>query len=249
MPDRDYGASSSSLGVCAGFATASGGSGTVSQPSSHSSSAATMRARVCRHHLSVLAAKPRPALNRSARSPLARQLATRCFHKTRASVIGLATVGHHAANAKNGVAAPVTSQPRLRRPIGSRSPMSTNMQSFWSRPRGALILGIAACAACCALPLAALVIGAGAASTLAAITEPIAGILLAAGALLAITLYVRHRRARAVACATDGSCGCGPVATKRTLYSSPEPIGEAPIVRSLTSMIAAPDGLRRRCCT
>ena len=109
--------------------------------------------------------------------------------------------------------------------------MSKNKQSFWSRPRGALFLGVAACAACCAPPIAALVIGAGAASTLAGIAEPLAGVLMAAGALLGITLYVRHRRARAAAaaCATDGSCGCGPTATKRTLYSSPEPIGEAPI--------------------
>lgn len=109
--------------------------------------------------------------------------------------------------------------------------MSTNKQSFWSRPRGALLLGVAACAACCAPPIAALVIGAGAASTLAAIAEPLAGILMGAGALLGITLYVRHRRARttAAACATDGSCGCGPTATKRTLYSSPDPVAEAPI--------------------
>lgn len=100
--------------------------------------------------------------------------------------------------------------------------------SFWSRPRGPLLLGLAACAACCTAPLAAVVIGAGAASTLAAIAEPVAGLLLGTAAVLAIMLYVRRRRA-AAACATDGSCGCGPSASKRTLYSSPDPIAEAPI--------------------
>ncbi len=59
--------------------------------------------------------------------------------------------------------------------------------------------------------------------------EPIAGLLMAAGAVLAITLIVRKRRARAAAaCAVDGSCGCGPT-PKRMLYSSPDPVAEAPI--------------------
>lgn len=88
--------------------------------------------------------------------------------------------------------------------------MSTN-RSYWSRPRGPLLLGAAACAACCATPIAAVVIGAGAASTLAAIAEPIAGLLLATAAILTISIVVRRCRARAAeACATDGSCGCGP---------------------------------------
>src|SRR5690349_22154396 len=43
--------------------------------------------------------------------------------------------------------------------------------SFWARPRGPLLLGAAACAACCIAPLTAIVVGAGAASTLAAIAE------------------------------------------------------------------------------
>ncbi len=106
--------------------------------------------------------------------------------------------------------------------------MSTKT-GFWSRPRGALLLGAAACAACCAAPLAAIVIGAGAASTIAAIAEPVAGVLLAIGAVLGIAMYVRRRNARAAAaCATDGSCGCGP-SEKRTLYTSPDPIAEAPV--------------------
>lgn len=106
--------------------------------------------------------------------------------------------------------------------------MSTH-GSFWSRPRGPLLLGVTACAACCAVPLTAIVVGAGAASTLAAIAEPIAGILLALAAILGIAIYARRRRARAAAaCATDGSCGCGP-SVKRTLYSSPEPAHESPI--------------------
>jgi hypothetical protein len=114
-------------------------------------------------------------------------------------------------------------------PTGAEVMMSTTKPSFWSRPRGPLLLGAAACVACCTAPLAAVIIGAGAASTIAAIAEPLAGALLAAGAVLAIGLYLRRRRARAaVACSIDNSCGCSP-AEKRTLYSSPEPVAEAPI--------------------
>ncbi len=40
------------------------------------------------HHLSVLAANPRPTANRSALSPLARQLETRCFQIVRVSAMG-----------------------------------------------------------------------------------------------------------------------------------------------------------------
>jgi hypothetical protein len=102
--------------------------------------------------------------------------------------------------------------------------MSTR-RGFWSRPRGPLLLGAVACAACCATPLVAIAIGAGAASTVAAIAEPIAGVLLATGALLGIVMYVRHRRTRAV---TGARCGCGP-ADKRVVFSSPEPVADAPI--------------------
>jgi len=101
--------------------------------------------------------------------------------------------------------------------------------SFWSRPRGPLLLGLAACAVCCSAPLAAIAIGAGAASTLAAIAEPIAGVLLAGAAILAVAIYVRRRRvAAAASCATDGSCGCGPE-SKRTIYASPAPAPDTPI--------------------
>ncbi len=78
-------------------------------------------------------------------------------------------------------------------------------------------------------PLAAIAIGAGAASTIAAIAEPVAGVLLATGPILGIAIYVRRRNARAAAaCATDGSCGCGP-SEKRSLYTSPDPVADAPI--------------------
>lgn len=109
--------------------------------------------------------------------------------------------------------------------------MNTPKRSFWSRPRGALLLGAAACAACCAAPLTALVIGAGAASTIGAIAEPVAGALFAVGALLGIAAYVRRRRGRVAdtACAADGGCGCGSSA----LYESPDPIAHAPIACSV----------------
>lgn len=57
--------------------------------------------------MSVLAAKPRPIAYRSALSPLARQLMTRCFQIVRASAMA-ATVGDQATPAKNGLGAPVT---------------------------------------------------------------------------------------------------------------------------------------------
>jgi hypothetical protein len=89
-------------------------------------------------------------------------------------------------------------------------------------------------------------VGAGAASTLAAIAEPIAGVLLASAAVLGITIYARRRRARAVApaCATDGGCGCGPSAT-RTLYSSPEPAPKSPVActADLGNQRAVQDGI------
>lgn len=101
--------------------------------------------------------------------------------------------------------------------------------SFWSRPRGPLLLGLAACAACCAAPIAAIMIGAAAASTLAAIAEPVAGILLGGASVLAISIYVRRRLAAgSAACVVDGSCGCGPT-SRKTLYSSPEPTADSPI--------------------
>jgi hypothetical protein len=95
--------------------------------------------------------------------------------------------------------------------------------SFWSRHRSALLLGAAGCIACCAVPLAALVIGGGAASTIAIVAEPISGVLLAASVVLGVGLYVRHRRARSKL----AGCGCAP--TRRTLFSSPEPHADAPI--------------------
>jgi hypothetical protein len=100
-------------------------------------------------------------------------------------------------------------------------------RTFWSRPRGPLLLGAAACAACCAPPLAAIAIGAGAASTLAMILEPIAGVLLAAASVLAIAIVVRRRRAAlAASCAVDGACGCGPVRTGSTIMSLTAPDDE-----------------------
>lgn len=64
------------------------------------------------------------------------------------------------------------------------------------------------------MPLAAIVIGAGAATTAAVILEPLAAGLVAAGVLMALVTYMRRRRAAAScetgACAADRSCGCEP---------------------------------------
>lgn len=96
--------------------------------------------------------------------------------------------------------------------------MTASKPPFWSRPIAPLLLGIGACAACCAAPIAAIVIGAGAAGTIAFVLEPLAGVLLALAAVMAGVVYVRRRRAHATAascetsgaCSIDQSCGCGP---------------------------------------
>lgn len=98
--------------------------------------------------------------------------------------------------------------------------MPTSKPSFWSRPIAPVLLGIGACAACCAAPIGAIVLGAGVAGGLAAVFEPLAGVLLAAAVLLGAAVIWRRRRASAAApaascgitgaCAIDRSCGCGP---------------------------------------
>lgn len=82
-------------------------------------------------------------------------------------------------------------------------------------PRLPVLVGAAACAACCAFPVAAVAVGlgAGTATTITAFLEPIGAGLLAAGAMFAAGLYVWRRRAKrreVRACAADRSCGCGP---------------------------------------
>lgn len=74
------------------------------------------------------------------------------------------------------------------------------------------VLGIVACAACCALPFAATALGAGAATALTALVEPVAAALLAGGFVIAGVAWVQRRREPGcgqAACAVDGSCGCG----------------------------------------
>jgi hypothetical protein len=111
--------------------------------------------------------------------------------------------------------------------------MSKLSRTFWTRPKGPLLLGVAACGACCVAPLVGLVLGAGAATTVAAILSPVTGILLAASAVLTIALVVRWRRAArdANACAVDGSCGCEP-AQDATRDASLKPPTDAPIART-----------------
>jgi|JI10StandDraft_1071094.scaffolds.fasta_scaffold117752_3 membrane protein implicated in regulation of membrane protease activity len=72
---------------------------------------------------------------------------------------------------------------------------------FWSRPRTSIFFGAAACAACCAPPITALVVGAGAATTLASWLEPLAGVLFGLAAMIAIVAYRRYRRRAATSCA------------------------------------------------
>jgi hypothetical protein len=80
--------------------------------------------------------------------------------------------------------------------------MRSPLRSSWFGPRLALMLGALGCALCCGAPLVALVVGAGAASVIAGIAEPIAGALLAVAAVLGVARLIGRRRA---GCA----CGCG----------------------------------------
>ena len=74
------------------------------------------------------------------------------------------------------------------------------------RMRGYLkVLGVgAACAACCALPLAVPALGLAGAS-LGFSTWIVLG---AIGLALGVGLALQRRRAQAVSCKVDGSCGC-----------------------------------------
>ncbi len=90
----------------------------------------------------------------------------------------------------------------------------------WTEVAAPVVLGGAACAACCAVPLAAVVLGTGAASVLATWFEPLAGLLLASAAVAAGVVWWRRRASRpspdASACSTDGSCGCKTVIDEPT---------------------------------
>lgn len=74
--------------------------------------------------------------------------------------------------------------------------------------------GVAACAACCAIPLLvpallSLGLGAGLVAWLVQWKELLA--VAAVGVIAAGVLFARWRaRSAATACASDGSCGCGP---------------------------------------
>jgi hypothetical protein len=80
----------------------------------------------------------------------------------------------------------------------------------WRRFLAPAALGAAACVACCAPPLVGLVLGAGAASALAAFVEPLAAILLASAALVVGLVLLRQRRQAALAAKSDAGCGCQP---------------------------------------
>jgi mercuric ion transport protein len=76
------------------------------------------------------------------------------------------------------------------------------------RPGLLALLGAGACVACCALPVAAGIIGAGVLGTAAVALEWLGlGLLAAAAVVFAVA---RLRRRSSPACAVDGGCGCGP---------------------------------------
>lgn len=88
--------------------------------------------------------------------------------------------------------------------------MTRRISAF--RPPLLAVLGAGACAACCALPLAAGVFGAGAVGAAAFALEWLGAGLLVAAAVAFVVVRLRRRRpaCEATACAVDGSCGCGP---------------------------------------
>ncbi|WP_437951392.1 hypothetical protein WME98_11540 [Sorangium sp. So ce296] len=75
-------------------------------------------------------------------------------------------------------------------------------------------LGVAACAACCAIPLLVITIGAGGLGALVAFGEPIAFGLVGVGAVLTVVAHLRRSEKRQApcaetgACSIDGACGC-----------------------------------------
>jgi hypothetical protein len=93
--------------------------------------------------------------------------------------------------------------------------------SGWLPVVSPAVLGIGACAACCAVPLIAAVGGAGLASAVAAVAEPAAGVLLATSLVVGGVMVVRQRQSAAScettgACSVDGGCGCGPALDQKS---------------------------------
>jgi mercuric ion transport protein len=99
------------------------------------------------------------------------------------------------------------------------------------------IAAVGACAACCALPLlAAAGMGGSVFSGVAGLIRPGADLLMAGvvGVGVLGVMAWRARAARSAACdtvcATDGGCGCSAAAGGGSIYSTPSPRAEEPIV-------------------
>lgn len=125
--------------------------------------------------------------------------------------------------------------------------MTRASSPFRPHPRILAFLGVGACAACCALPLAAGLIGAGALASAAFALESLGAALLVAAAVVAVVSWLRRRTtAPQPACAVDGGCGCGPsMAEQARAFGCTLPDAEMPgrgeAFRALFSR-----GLRRR---
>lgn len=88
--------------------------------------------------------------------------------------------------------------------------MSSFSPTTRPRPIVLALLGAASCAACCALPLAAGIVGAGALGAAAFTLEWLGLGLLAAAVVIVIVGRLRRRQQCATACVVDGGCGCAP---------------------------------------
>jgi len=80
------------------------------------------------------------------------------------------------------------------------------MLATWMRPRTPLLPGAAALTACLAVDVIAIAIGAAVAGTAAIVLEPVAGVLIASGAVLAVTIGFRRRRQSGASCSATGFC-------------------------------------------
>jgi hypothetical protein len=99
------------------------------------------------------------------------------------------------------------------------------------------IAAFGACAACCALPLlAAAGIGGSILSGVAGLIRPGTDLIMAgvigAGVLGVVAFRARSARSAActTSCATDGGCGCAPGEDGTTIFSTPSPRSDEPIV-------------------
>ena len=84
--------------------------------------------------------------------------------------------------------------------------MTMNKPPAWTRPRTPLLFGAGAITACLAVDSVALAVGTAVAGTAVIILKPLAAVLLAIGAILAVMIGARRRGQIGASCSTTGLC-------------------------------------------